>query len=85
MYFSYCLCPILMVCLRIEMMSVLKLRIAMSKTQIAMRRATGFDHILAALTMQQIQTNLKNTVLLKIFKSLLLSNNLNFPFLVYRL
>ncbi len=71
MYFSYCLCPILMVCLRIQMMSALKL-------QIAMRRATGSDQILAALTMQQIQINLKNTVLLKIIKSLLLSNNLNF-------
>ncbi len=71
MYFSYHLCPILMVCLRIQMMSALKL-------QIAMRRATGSDQILAALTMQQIQINLKNTVLLKIIKSLLLSNNLNF-------
>jgi hypothetical protein len=60
-----------MVCLRIQMMSALKL-------QIAMRRATGSDQILAALTMQQIQINLKNTVLLKIIKSLLLSNNLNF-------
>ncbi len=59
MYFSYCLRAILMVCFSIQMMSHLKLQIAMRKTQIAMkktqismrktliamRRATGLDQI----------------------------------------
>jgi hypothetical protein len=39
-----------MVCLRIETMSALKIQIAMRKTQIAMRMATGLDQIRTTLT-----------------------------------
>ncbi len=39
-----------MVCLYIQMKSALKLQIAMRKTQIAIRRATGLDQIWTALT-----------------------------------